>query len=300
MISAHGKVILLGEHAVVHGHAALAAALDRGVRISFEGKPRGPIRVVAPHWDLAVDTDDAGPIGRAIAGVAKAVGADHLSVDLHVVAELPAGAGLGSSAALMVAAARALAAAAGRTLDDDRAIEVALAGEHAFHGNPSGVDVELAARGGVGLFRKGEGLAPLAAEPLTLAIGLSGEPRSTAAMVARVEGRLDAGGDTRVRLARLGQHAEDGARALVAGDVAELGRLFGKAHADLASIGVSSRGLELLIDAALKAGALGAKLTGAGGGGAVIALAPGREQEVLEAWQGVGRQGFVARVGGVP
>jgi mevalonate kinase len=299
MISAAlGKVILLGEHAVVHGHPALAAALDRGLRVNFEGQPSGPIRLIVPHWNLTAAAGDGSPVGAALERLARGVGADHLSVDLHAVAELAPGAGLGSSAALMVAATRALAAAAGRTLETRRIIEIALDGERVFHGNPSGVDVTLAARGGVGLYTVAAGFAPLAAPPLPLVIGLSGEPRRTGDMVARVQARLDAGGDAADRLARLGQAARDGAAALTAGDRAGLGALFRAAHGELAALGVSSRGLDLLVDAADRAGALGAKLTGAGGGGAVIALAqPGREAQLVAAWRALGREAFVVTAG---
>jgi mevalonate kinase len=127
---------------------------------------------------------------------------------------------------------------------------------------------------------------------VTLAIGLSGEPRSTAAMVERVAAAV--GGDAGdPRLHALGAAADDGAARLLAGDVDGLGPLFLSAHRTLAGLGVSTPLLDAMVDDALAAGALGAKLTGAGGGGAVIALAPGREAAVLDAWRRRGRDGFV-------
>ena len=222
MTSAFGKVILVGEHAVVHGHAALAAAIDREVKVWFEGRSSGPISLAVPHWNLSVSVGEVHPLAEALGILAREVGAEHLSVSLHALAELPPAAGLGSSAAIMVAVARALAAAAGRRLAPDRLEEIATAGERCFHGNPSGIDVALAARGGMGLYRRATGLRPVTpAAPLELAVGLSGEPRRTADMVARVASALAAEPDrTGAELEELGRAAEAGAAALAAGELA--------------------------------------------------------------------------------
>jgi mevalonate kinase len=287
-----GKVILLGEHAVVYGHPALAAALDRGV--SARVRPADRLRLSIPAWDLDVAAGDDHPVAVALAAIAAAVGAEGAAVAIDADAAIPPAAGLGSSAALAVALARALGGhVAGRPLDDDRVAEVADAAERCFHRRPSGVDVALATRGGLGVFRRGAGLTPLAAPPVTVAIGCSGEPRSTAAMVERVAAscRGDAGDP---RLVELGAAATQGAEHVVAGDLHRLGPLLTAAHRTLATFGISTPALDGLVDDALAAGALGAKLTGAGGGGAVIALAPGREADVLAAWQRRGVAGFVA------
>ena len=300
MTSAFGKVILVGEHAVVHGHAALAAAIDRQVKIWFEGRPSGPISLSVPHWNLAVSVGDEHPLAEALGILAREVGAEHLSVSLHALAELPPAAGLGSSAAILVAAARALAAAAGRRLDRERLEEIASAGERCFHGNPSGIDVALAARGGMGLFRRATGLTAVTpAAPLELAVGLSGEPRRTADMVARVTGALAARPDaTGGLLAELGAGAEAAAAALEVGETGELGRRMARAQEILAGLGLSTRGIDLMIEAGLRAGALAAKLTGAGGGGAVIALArPGTTDDIVSAWRALGRNAFRVQAG---
>ena len=298
MTSAFGKVILVGEHAVVHGHPALAAAIDRQVKVWFEGRPTGPMSLSIPHWNLSVSARDEGPLAEALGVVAREVGADHLSVSLHALAELPPAAGLGSSAALMVAVTRALAAAAGLRLAPERLEEIASAGERCFHGTPSGIDVALAARGGAGLFRRGAGLTMIDAAPIELAVGLSGEPRRTADMVARVKAALDARPDeTGALLAELGQRAEQAADALAREAVDELAAHMARAQEILAGLGLTTRGLDLLIDTALSAGATAAKLTGAGGGGAVIALAPGRTGDVVAAWRALGRDAFAVTAG---
>jgi mevalonate kinase len=300
MTSAFGKVILVGEHAVVHGHAALAAAIDRQVKVWFEGRASGPTSLSVPHWNLSVSVGEVHPLADALGILAREVGAEHLSVSLHALAELPPAAGLGSSAAVLVAVARALAAAAGRRLTPDRLEEIATAGERCFHGNPSGIDVALAARGGLGLYRRSTGLRPVTpAAPLELAVGLSGEPRRTADMVARVASALAAQPEkTGAELEELGRAAEAGATALEAGELAALGRGMARAQEILAGLGLSTRGIDLMIEAALREGAVAAKLTGAGGGGAVIALAePGRTDEIVSAWRALGKNAFRVRAG---
>jgi mevalonate kinase len=298
MTSAFGKVILLGEHAVVHGHPALAAAVDRRVALRTERRPSGPTSLAIAKWNVTVAVGDAHPLAEALAELARRTGAHHLSLALHAAAELPPAAGLGSSAALMVAVTRALAAAAGRRLAPGEVEEIAGAGERFFHTNPSGVDVALAARGGAGLYRRGAGLEPVCAAPLRLAIGLSGEPRRTADMVARVAAELEREPTrTAAGLGEMGRAAEGAAAAWIEGRMDEIGRRMARAQEILAGLGLSTRAIDDMVDAAARAGASGAKLTGAGGGGAVIALAPGREEEVVAAWRALGREAFTAMAG---
>ncbi len=299
MTSAFGKVIVVGEHAVVHGHPALAAAIDRQVKVWFEGRPSGPISLAVPHWNLSVSVGEAHPLADALGILARDVGAEHLSVSLHALAELPPAAGLGSSAATMVAVARALAAAAGRRIEPERLEEIATAGERCFHGNPSGIDVALAARGGVGLYRRSTGLAPvIPAAPLELAVGLSGEPRRTGDMVARVATALaDRPEDTGALLEELGRGAEAAAAALERGDPDTVGAHMARAQEILAGLGLSTRGIDAMVEAALREGALAAKLTGAGGGGAVIALAPGKTDDIVATWRALGKNAFRVRAG---
>jgi mevalonate kinase len=298
MTSAFGKVILLGEHAVVHGHPALAAAIDRRISIRTARRASGPIALSVPRWQLRVAVGEPHPLAEALAELARRAGADRLSLDLEADSELPPAAGLGSSAALMVATARALAGAAGRVPGPAEVEEMAGAGERFFHANPSGIDVALAARGGAGVFRRGVGLEPLAAAPIALAVGLSGEPRSTAEMVGRVSAALASDPDrTGAGLAEMGRAASSAAAAWREGRLDQIGAHMARAHEILAGLGLSTRAIDDMVDAATRAGAAGAKLTGAGGGGAVIALAPGREEEVVHAWRGLGRDAFVTAAG---
>ncbi len=297
-----GKIILLGEHAVVYGYPALAAALDRGVEVAPVPTPAGgPLRLDIPAWDIAVTAarhEDHHRVGRALAAIADALGVGFPALSLVGDAQIPPGAGLGSSAAMAVAAARALLVHAGRKPDAKTVIEAASASEEILHGRASGVDVALAFAGGIGVFRKSSGLRPIATPPLRVLVGPGGEPRSTAEMVARVA-EATGGRTADPRLSELGGLTDLGTTALLGGELARVGEAMDRAHAVLAGLGVSTPRLDALCEAARGAGAYGAKLTGAGGGGAVIALAPrDREPAVLAAWRAAGVTGFVAAVGG--
>jgi mevalonate kinase len=284
--SGHGKVILLGEHAVVHGHPALAMAIDRTVTV--EVRPGAGVVTGV----LAGRLDDDSTTARAVQAVATALGRP-MDFDLEVTSDVPLRSGLGSSAAFSVALVRALTGQAGWAPE----VEVlAMRAERLFHGNPSGVDVALAARGGVGTFTRAAGFVPVSARALTLIVGLSGEPRDTAARVAEVAGRLVSDPrSTRLHLGELGMLATAGTRALVAGDLATLGGVMDVAHDHLVALALSTDRLDAMVAAARAAGAIGAKLTGAGGGGAMIALAPDRQAEVLAA---LGPEAFVVHTAG--
>ena len=303
-----GKIILLGEHAVVYGYPALAAALDRGVRVDAVPTPAGgALRVDIPSWNLRITADDDHPLAVALCAIADKLDIGRPTLTLVGEAQIPAGAGLGASAAFAVAISRALidfrdraiTAAGGATMPATlgEVIAAANASEALIHGKASGVDVALASSGGIGVFRKTSGLRPIKAE-LRVLIGPSGANRATAAMVDRVTQACANNADD-PRLAELGSLTDHGTNALLGGDQAALGKAMDRAQALLGELGVSTPLLDGLCEAARRAGAYGAKLTGAGGGGAVIAIAP-REKEsgILAAWRAARVDGFVAKVGG--
>jgi len=293
-----GKIILLGEHAVVYGYPALAAALDRGVTMAPVPTPAGgALRLDLRSWNLAVSADDDHPVARSLDAIADELDAGSPPLSLIGDAQIPPGAGLGSSAALAVAVARALLTYLKRPIDVATLTRAAGASEALVHGTPSGVDVALAIAGGVGVFRRSTGLRPLTGvPPLRVLVGSSGAPRSTATMVARVAEATRSQADD-VRLRELGALTDTATIALLAGDGHALGAAMDRAHALLGSLGVSTPQLDALCTAARAAGAHGAKLTGAGGGGAVIAIAPrDREAAILAAWKRAGVDAFVATV----
>ncbi|MCA9682976.1 MAG: mevalonate kinase [Myxococcales bacterium] len=270
-----GKVILLGEHSVVYGHPALAAGLQRGLLL--HARPledrRAPMQLSIPTWDLdlTLRADDEHPVVRASLEVLAHCDAPVTGWRIEGETRIPARAGLGSSAALSVALARL---ALGPGCDAGEIVEASMVGERVFHGNPSGIDSEVATRGGVIAFARGAGVEPVAlARSLHLVVIPSGIPRQTAALVAGVRARRDRM-PTVIDpvLDACGALVHRGRAALEAGRLEELAELAAVAHELLGALGVSLPALDELCARAAIHGALAAKLTGAGGGGCAFAL----------------------------
>ncbi len=289
----HAKIILIGEHGVVHGHPALAAGLSAGIQADAVA---GSGRLRVPAWSLEARAGDGSTAGRALAAILARLRVSDL--DFHLEAAIPSRAGLGSSAAMAVAIARAAAAASGGALAAPALAAAVDDAEAVFHGTPSGIDAAAAFGGNVGRFRRGEGWRPVPVlQGMQICVGLTGRPRDTGAQVAAV-GRLRERAPVVGKMMELfGELVDAGERALAIGDVDGLGRLLDVAHGVLCGLRVSSPEIETLVHGARAAGAIGAKLTGAGGGGAVIALAPGHERDVLARWRHDGFEGFVTAVG---
>jgi mevalonate kinase len=295
-----GKAILLGEHAVVYGVPAIAVGIDRGARAQAVPIEHGPSRLLVRGWNIAVrENEDHHDIARAFRAILESVRSASPSFGARAVeveANLPPGGGLGCSAAMGVAIARALEPRIGVNALQERA----MAWEQVFHGNPSGVDAALAARGGCALFRKGAGLETVRVRgTLHLCVGNTGMASSTKSMVEAVA-RL------KTRRPEIVEKSFEGVRSLVAnarlaieaGDRMALGRLMDLNQMLLGGLFVSTPEIERLCALARDAGALGAKLTGAGGGGSVIALVPTQAvaDAVLLAWKDAGFQGFATHV----
>jgi mevalonate kinase len=292
-----GKIILLGEHAVVYGYPALAAALDRGVSVSVVPTPAGgSMRIDIPSWQLKLTADDDHSFAQGLCAITDEIGLGRPPLTLVGDAQIPPGAGLGASAAFAVAISRALLTHLKQPTDVATVTRVAGASETVLHGRASGVDVAVAIQGGVGVFRTASGLRPIKIAPLRVIVGPSGSPRSTSAMVERVSQAVRANAEDE-RLHELGALTDTGTTALVRGELGALGATMNRAHELLSGLGVSTPLLDGLCNVARTNGALGAKLTGAGGGGAIIAIAPrDREADILAAWKTAGVSGFVATI----
>lgn len=299
---ASGKVILVGEHAVVYGVPAIAVGIERGARARaiFEGE-KSELRLSVQDGDavraIAGEGDD--PLTRAFAALLLSCGTKRpVRVDAH--ADLPAGAGLGCSAALGVAIARAVVG----VCTDDEARAHAMAWERVFHGNPSGVDAAVAALGGAIVFeRNGDqsNIEPLEfGTQLVLAIGHSGASSSTKTMVESVARQRERSPDlVRKTFEGITAISRNARLAIEAGDVVALGKLLDMNQMLLAGLLLSTQEIETLCMCAREAGALGSKLTGAGGGGCVVALAESHAsaEAIVAAWKEEGFAGFVTEAG---
>lgn len=261
-----GKVILLGEHSVVYGHRALAAGVSMGTTVELEPHD-GPTELgrSAIHDDRLAE--------------ALAVALPSQGFRVHIHTDLPVGVGMGSSAALAIALLRARAAAEGRSPDFAELHRGGFAIERVFHGTPSGVDHAVAALGGAVLYRRGEAPVPIAMPRLQAVVLDTGEAGNTAELVAGVRSRRPAIDPV---LDRLGELVEEVAPDL--GDADRLADAMNEAHQLLGTLGVSTPRLDELVELARNHGARGAKLSGAGGGGIVLALtdAPHRLLQAAE------------------
>lgn len=257
--SAPAKIIILGEHFVVHGAHALAASIDRY------------ITVTASHSN-----------SDALFAYGRQVKADHIfnSVDritrgrhvkLVVRSQIPNGAGLGSSAALSLASVIAVSKLFNAKPDPSLLFEVSMNAEKHIHGNPSGVDVAASLYGGFVLFKKGE-LTMVNSPPVRFLVVDSKQRRKTGNLVKRVKKFMDLNPelfDLLVKSADL--MALDGANAISEGKLERLALFMNVSQSFLELIGVSTPKIDSIISS-LNGIVMGAKITGAGGGGCMIAI----------------------------
>jgi len=310
--SAPAKVILFGEHFVVYGEPAIVLAIDKRAYVKVETRndkriyARSANLNIAGYFEEGVFHPEKGgenaryklePVKTVVDKVFELAGRN-AGLNIEIRSTVPVAAGLGSSAA--VAAATALAVA--KTLDIELAKEevfrITYEAERVVHGTPSGVDPAIATFGGALLFQMDTGVKPLEAEmDIPLVIGDTQIQRSTRDLVAKVRRLREKFPAVIEPIMRSGRkivlHAIE---AIKQQDLETLGELVDINHGLLCAVGVSHEALERLISEARKAGALGAKLTGAGGGGCMIALTEHDKLDaVAEAIQRAGGIPYVAR-----
>ena len=302
--SANGKVILLGEHAVVYGRHAIAAPIPLAVEVRVLDASEG-VRLLIPRWGVeqrikAVEEHQQGVAG-ILAMLLRELALDDHPIDIEVFPHIPRAMGLGGSAALAVAIVRSLDLRFGLNLSAERVNALAFECEKAAHGTPSGVDNTVATYGQMLLYSNASRprFSPVATKvPLPIVIGISGKESLTANNVAQVRAawqrqpaRYEAIFDQIDRLALAGVDA------LAAGDLTELGELMNLNHGLLNALQLSTPELEDMIHLARRAGATGAKLTGGGGGGSMIALCPTKADAVAAAIRSAGYQTLTFTVG---
>ncbi|MFF8774290.1 mevalonate kinase [Kitasatospora sp. NPDC015120] len=290
-------MILFGEHAVGYGQPAIATPIDLRLTLTATLCDDGP---GAPAADPPPASEDGRRLAAAVGTAAAYFSLAAHRVTLRIESDLQAGRGLGSSAALSLTLLGTLADLSRNELDRSELLERAGAVEAAFHGASSGLDVAAVALGGTVWFqrtaRPRATLLPVG-RPFDLVVATTAQQRSTAHQVREVRRRAEARPEAVDRhFARLGDLAAAGREALRTGDLAALGALMDEAQQPLADLGLSTPALDHAIATARAAGALGAKLTGAGGGGAVVALAPRNAPTVASALRAAGYGVFVSRV----
>ncbi len=292
MGTAAGKVILLGEHAVVYGRHAVALPIADAVTASVSESDKGS-SISIPQWGLRqAVTDTASGAAEAVQLIFSELAIDNGAYSIDVRSKLPRAMGLGSSAAVAVAIVRAFGRFLDLDLDDERVNSIAFACEKLAHGTPSGIDNSIAATGTPMLFSNAGSLKIdelVLQETPPIVIALSSQPGLTFEQVAAVRSRrerrqahYDAIFD------QIDALSLSGAAALQGADYEELGSLMNICHGLLNAIEVSTPEIESMVSLARSAGAKGAKLTGGGGGGSVVALCPGAVSDVISAFAAAG------------
>jgi len=286
---APGKVIILGEHFVVHGSPALAASI--GVGVLAEAEKSKELVVVSEDLNLrAVGPNVVGPLKPIVESVEYLRRRFKLEDEFSIVlrGEIPVSAGLGSSAASSVAAVSAVMREAGLWIGEEIVNEAAMVAERITHGRPSGIDVSIAIRGGIQLFRAGRMEKQVRIKgPVEVIVVESGLRRETSALVQRVyEFKAENPSLFEEMLEEVSRDVVESVKLLESGELEELGRLLVKHHGFLRTLGLSSDAIEEILRRSLESGALGAKITGAGGGGCVIVLPGENSSAILRALKG--------------
>ncbi len=225
-------------------------------------------------------------------------GPDPRALEVTIEGDLPIAVGLGSSAALAVALVRAVAGLQGRALDDGTAASAANEVEKIFHGTPSGIDATTAARRGLLWFETGPPMrwqTIRAGETLPVVVALSGTRHHTGETVGSLRARAAASPEVYAPIfGAIGELVRTARGAIEDANWSLLGELMSMNHELLRACGVSTGELDRLVDDARRCGALGAKLTGAGGGGAAIAIANGDPGELIRQLRDRGWEAFPA------
>ncbi len=319
LASAPAKIILFGEHSVVYGKPAIAAAIDLRTYVWTEFNDRGAIKIEAkdiktPGLTVSFSEDqiyfetDYGKAAEVLSYVRQAIelvreeaDANGKGVTISITSQIPVGAGLGSSAAVAVATIGAVSKLLGLELTNEEIGKLGHKVELLVQGASSGIDPTVSAIGGFIHYEKGD-FEHLPFMELPIVVGYTGSSGSTKELVAMVRRTYEEMPEViEPVLAAMGKIVEK-ARDVITSDLdeelrfAQLGRLMNINHGLLDALGVSTKKLSELVYAARVAGAIGAKITGAGGGGCMYALAPKNQSEVATAITIAGGTPMITRI----
>lgn len=300
---AAGKIILLGEHAVVYDRHALALPLEASIEANV-AKGETAMTLSIPAWEIhqewspgqAIDSSAA----AAVELIAQSLGVHGQPFIIQVHSRIPAAMGLGASAAFAVAVIRAFDSLLGTNLSNAEIDDLAFSCERLAHGTPSGIDNNIATYGEAVLFSKSSRTRTKPfelSEVPPIVVAASGMRGSTKEMVTGVRERFDENTALyNMIFDEIDEMSVAGSVALKNCDYKQLGALMNICQGFLNAIEVSTPELEKMIAIARANGAVGAKLTGAGGGGSIVALCPGKTAEVARGLRDAGYQ--IVRVPG--
>lgn len=277
--SAPGKIILFGEHAVVYNRPALAVPVFQAhADVEISDSPHPGIWVDAPDISLhaALSTlPHTDALRTVIDGFFRAQNIfAPPSINIRITSSIPVASGLGSGAAVSVALIRALSAAIHKPLADAEVNNLAYEIEKLHHGTPSGIDNTVITYAKPVYFVRDQPIETFrVGQPFTLVIGNTGIPAPTKESVGDVRKLWLADAPYWEKVFdQIGEIVQQARAAIQDGDITALGPLMNENHRLLQQLTVSSSALDNLVDAARAAGAIGAKLSGGGRGGNMIAL----------------------------
>jgi mevalonate kinase len=277
----YGKCILFNEHFVVYGIPSIVSAIGNATVATAEETESGGIqpidnRPATPGYKEEKKEQQEDSLRRILE--AMNISPDK-NIRITLTGDLYAASGVGASAASCTAIARALNQLFDMGLGDDRINEIAYEGEKGYHGTPSGVDNTASTYGGMIWFVKGEPntFDPIRiSQPIEIVMGNTGTVANTKSAVAGVKERKEKNPELYSQIfGRARNLAYDARKALESLKLKEVGRLMNVNHQLLQKIEVSNGDLDTLVEIARKAGAFGAKMTGGGLGGYMVALTPG-------------------------
>ncbi len=301
--TSYGKIIMLGEHAVVYGSHAIAAPISMAIQARIIEPETKGIYLSIPDWnvnDRITPNNQSNHIFKSLNMILEELNLKKANMKIEVYPNVPKAMGLGGSASLAVAVIRALNKFFKKNLTDEMINKLAYQSELFFHGTASGIDNTLATYGKFMLFQKGN--PPFikyinVKKPIRLVIGLTGVEGLTVKTVGRVQELWQLHKNRYEHIFKeidmLVMQAVD---AIEKHDLNELGNLMDLNQGYLNALQVSGPEIEQLVHIARSNGALGAKLTGGGGGGAIIALCPDKAKIVMKAMKEAGYKSFVTDI----
>jgi len=274
--SAPAKIILFGEHAVVYGEPALAIPVhDVRAYVQVDASAL-PFRIELVDFNQEIIQWNEGhhPLIRLSKLVIKKIGIQDIPyLFLHVESQIPVASGLGSGAAVSTAIVRALLKWYRLEWSNDAINEVVYEVERSYHGTPSGIDNTVISYEQPIYFVRDEKIEWLDIQtPFLLLIADTGIKSPTLFAVSDVKKLYETDHDIKTAITQIGNIGKDAKNALATGNLNLIAKLMNQNHDLLKTLTVSHKQLDLLVDTAMQAGALGAKLSGGGRGGNMIAM----------------------------